>query len=93
MSKARVRFDELYFLHHTRGPHHGRCYSYPCEPGYGYWVHDAWTGNAVAGPFTKLSEARAERRAMIAGHHTVAQREPRPGASQALPHGAPTLRD
>ncbi len=60
-----MTFHDIYFIHHTRGPHHGRSYAYPHDPGYGYWVHDAHTGGALDGPFATLREARKARREML----------------------------
>lgn len=60
-----MAFNNFFFIRHTRAPHHGHIYRYPHDPGDGYWVHDAHTGNALAGPFESVKEARLVRREML----------------------------
>ena len=67
-----MKLDEIYFIHHTRGPHRGYRYVYPCDPGYGYWVHLTHTGNPTSGPYDTLKEARRGRREIMGAATTRA---------------------
>lgn len=53
------------FIRHTHPRRDTQVFNYPCDPGRGYWVHDAHTGDALEGPFPTMQAARQARRDML----------------------------